>query len=174
MSGATNYIQVYDADGVVGELGQGSNNQLLHLESPIGSDITIAQFKADKTDGTSIHFTVDAYGYQYARFLANNANDYRNTNNIPVLQINNAGKGLGLKIINSSSSTLEALNIDQDAVTSTHFRKIIKEDNTACCIWVSDGTTPHGALTGQAGDICLNGDSGNIYRCTGTTNWTAM
>lgn len=79
-------------------------------------------------------------------------------------------------IANHHASAVNAipLMIRQDGIVSTHFRKILAEENTACAIWVSDGTTPNGALTGQAGDICLNGDSGNIYKCTGTTNWTSM
>lgn len=41
-------------------------------------------------------------------------------------------------------------------------------------MWMSDGTTPNGALSGTAGDICINCDSGKTYYCTGTTSWTAM
>lgn len=41
-------------------------------------------------------------------------------------------------------------------------------------MWRSDGTDPNGALTGTAGDICLNGASNTLTYCTGTTNWTAL
>jgi hypothetical protein len=80
-----------------------------------------------------------------------------------------------LQITQDADSTGVPINITQNAVVSTNFKKIITESGTGCTIWVSDGSTsPNGSLSGQAGDICLNGDSGNIYRCTGTTNWTAM
>jgi hypothetical protein len=38
-------------------------------------------------------------------------------------------------------------------------------------IYVSDGTSPHTALTGTQGDICFNGTGGAMFYCTGTTNW---
>jgi len=38
-------------------------------------------------------------------------------------------------------------------------------------LWLSDGTTPNGNLTGDAGDLCIYGDSGKMYICSGTTNW---
>lgn len=55
-----------------------------------------------------------------------------------------------------------------------NFRKLFSETNTSVVIWLSDGTTPNGNLSGTAGDICLNGTSGQAFYCTGTTNWTGM
>ena len=80
-----------------------------------------------------------------------------------------------LEIVQDSLSTGVPIFITQNAVVSTNFIKVINESTTGTTIWISDGSTsPNTALSAAAGDICLNGDSGNIYRCTGTTNWTAM
>jgi hypothetical protein len=64
------------------------------------------------------------------------------------------------------------ITIVQDAVTSTYFK--IALVLAGVTIWVSDGThSPNSALTATAGDMCLNGDSGKTYYCTGTNAWTA-
>ena len=60
----------------------------------------------------------------------------------------------------------------QNTTVSTNFKKQISLGGTV--IWWSNSTTPNGNLSGNAGDICLNADSGKAYYCTGTTNWTAM
>lgn len=67
--------------------------------------------------------------------------------------------------------TAAAINVSA-AIQTTHFRKIFGT-NTAT-IWVSDGTTANGALTGTAGDLCLNAGSNKPEYCTGTTSWTAL
>lgn len=64
------------------------------------------------------------------------------------------------------------LQIVQDAVTSTHFKKIATLGGVT--LWVSDATDPNGALTGTAGDICFNGATNKPAYCTGTTNWTNL
>ena len=59
--------------------------------------------------------------------------------------------------------------------TETNFRKILEEPNTGVSIWVSDGTTPDGNLTGAVGDLCLNGPAGVCFYCDSAgKNWTAM
>jgi len=60
-----------------------------------------------------------------------------------------------------------------------HFKKMIRmasaaDDGNGMVMWVSDGTSPNGALSGNVGDICFYGDSGKMYHCTGTTNWTSL
>lgn len=59
------------------------------------------------------------------------------------------------------------------AVQSTHFYKILTS-TTGGNLWMGDGTTANGALSGTAGDILFNGGSGKPEYCTGTTNWTAL
>ena len=79
-----------------------------------------------------------------------------------------------LRIIQHSNGTGAPIAITQNYVISTNFRKLETETNTGHAQWVSNGTSPNGALTGSTGDICYNGDGGKIYYCTGTTNWTSM
>lgn len=79
------------------------------------------------------------------------------------------------KFVNYDSGT-GAVQSTQNEATSTNFYRIQEfKGSTAVTValWVANNTTPNGTLSGNAGDICLSTD-GNIYRCTGTTNWTAM
>jgi len=67
------------------------------------------------------------------------------------------------------------LKLTQTGVTETNFKKYITLNGNT--IWVSDGTTANGALTGVEGDICLNGGSGagqSAYCNSAGTNWTDM
>ncbi len=58
-------------------------------------------------------------------------------------------------------------------VVSTNFKKIQKIDSIS--IFVSNGTTPNGNLTGVAGDICYNGPSGQPFYCSSSgTTWVGM
>lgn len=57
-------------------------------------------------------------------------------------------------------------------LTSTHFTKVLSLKGVS--LYVSDGTTPNGNLSGTAGDICLNGPSGQPFYCGGGTTWTGM
>lgn len=79
-----------------------------------------------------------------------------------------------VKIVQDADSTGNPLSFTQNAVTSTHFRRIWKETNAGITIWMSDGTDPNGALSGTAGDVCYNGASNKPAYCTGTTNWTNL
>jgi hypothetical protein len=40
-------------------------------------------------------------------------------------------------------------------------------------IYISNGTSPNGVLSGATGDIVFHGDGGKMYFCIGTTTWTA-
>ena len=64
------------------------------------------------------------------------------------------------------------LTVTGAATVSSHFNKQITAGGVA--IWKSDGTTPNGALSGTQGDICLNGPSGHMFWCGGTTTWTQI
>lgn len=97
--------------------------------------------------------------------------------------------GAGISIASSSTGTTNAggaINIAltgaggaaaairiNTVVQSTHFRLIFKETNTTS-LWVSDGTTANGNLSGTAGDICFNAGSNKPEYCTATTSWTAL
>jgi len=75
-------------------------------------------------------------------------------------------------LIEQSHAGVPPLSLQQYTATNTHFKAILTLVSTK--IWVSDGTSPSGSLSGSIGDICLNADSGKVYYCTGTTNWTAL
>ena len=57
-------------------------------------------------------------------------------------------------------------------VVSTNFYRVHKFKGIS--LWVSDGTTPNGNLTGATGDLCLNGPSGQPFKCTSTTTWVGL
>jgi len=92
-----------------------------------------------------------------------------------------AAQGAVLKLENVATQTAGTLtdttyvlDLEQGALTSTHFKKVINAAGTS--IYVSDGTTPNAALTGNAGDLCLNGPSGHMFYCTtnSSTTWTQI
>ena len=83
----------------------------------------------------------------------------------------NAGAGVSIAFTGTGAAA-PAIKINT-VVQSTHFRLIFKETNTTS-LWVSDGTTAQGNLTGTTGDICFNAGSNKPEYCTGTTNWTAL
>lgn len=56
----------------------------------------------------------------------------------------------GLYVKMSANSTGRPIAIEQNNITSTNFRKIQTETNTGITIWISNGTTANGALTGTA------------------------
>lgn len=79
----------------------------------------------------------------------------------------------------SGATPLEILNDGALALikgtataTSTHFYPFAKINGVT--IWMGDGTTANGALSGTAGDLLINGGSNKPEYCTGTTNWTAL
>lgn len=41
-------------------------------------------------------------------------------------------------------------------------------------VYVSNGTNPNGNLSGNIGDICFNGPSGQPFYCSGSTTWIGM
>jgi len=112
-----------------------------------------------------------------------NINMTGTSNNYQPIYVTNSGTG-GSQITQSNSNANSALLIEQShagvsplslqqyTATNTHFKAILTLVSTK--IWVSDGTSPSGSLSGHIGDICLNADSGKVYYCTGTTNWTAL
>lgn len=79
---------------------------------------------------------------------------------------------VALHVVVPSGVTGVPFQVDQSNLTSTHFKKVATLGGAT--VWVSDGNTPNAALTGTAGDICLNGDASNrMFVCKGTTTWAA-
>lgn len=98
-----------------------------------------------------------------------------------VVRMENASSGVSvtdsvkvLEIIQSVLSTGAPIDITQNAITNVNFRKLWKETNAGVTLWISDGTTPDGNLSGIAGDVCYNGPGGAIFYCTGTVNWNTI
>lgn len=58
------------------------------------------------------------------------------------------------------------------AATSTNYFKVGVFNGVT--LWVGNGTTGNGNLSGTAGDILFNGGTNKPEYCTGTTNWTAL
>lgn len=75
---------------------------------------------------------------------------------------------------NTAATGTHAILIQQDAVTSTNYRKLFKESNTGITLWMGNGTGGNGVLSGTAGDILFNGASNKPEYCTGTTVWVAL
>lgn len=56
-------------------------------------------------------------------------------------------------------------------LVSTNFTPVVTFLGTT--IYISNGTSPNGVLSGASGDIALKCDSGKMYVCTGGTVWYA-
>jgi hypothetical protein len=89
----------------------------------------------------------------------------------------NVGARNLLNVVNDNAAAVGTIPIaiQQDAVTNTNFKTIMVLDDFT--VFVSDGTTAEGALTGVEGDICLNGGTGagQMAFCDANgTNWTDM
>lgn len=86
--------------------------------------------------------------------------------------------GIMSKITNTAAVAARTFVSSNVAVNNSKFtRHFTSTDGTkTVTIWISqDGTSPHTVLTGQAGDICLNGTSGVPFYCPADgTNWTAL
>ena len=82
-----------------------------------------------------------------------------------------------ISIINSAN-TSSVLELSNAHIFNTHFNKMINLLGIGSThIYISDGTTPNGALTGNKGDICLKSSAtGQIAYCTAdsSTNWTLI
>lgn len=82
----------------------------------------------------------------------------------------------GFKLRNNGTVEInEGTFISKQAVTTTHFYKVLTDATTGISLWMGDGTTANGALTGVAGDVLLNGGSHKPEYCSvsGTT-WVAL
>jgi hypothetical protein len=97
------------------------------------------------------------------------------------LSVTNNGTGTNnlVEIINSNASnTNSPLEIGSNAVISSHFLKLLNLQSAGAHsihLYTSDGTTPNLVLSGNVGDVCLWASAtGQMARCTGTTNWTLI
>jgi len=83
-----------------------------------------------------------------------------------------------LNIVNDNTAATGTipLRIQQDAPQSTNYWEVGNFVTTSGTItlWMGNGTTANGNLSGTAGDVIFNGASNGIQFCTGTTNWTTV
>jgi len=113
--------------------------------------VEIVQEHADPTDATALRVRQD--GPSFGVFIDQNGND------------------IALNI--DSESTSNAPIVTASVAVSTNFERHLKIG--ALTIYISDGTTAEGALTGVEGDFCLNGGTGQgqpAYCDDSGTNWT--
>ena len=100
-----------------------------------------------------------------------------NAGSVRAVEIYNIGSGEALYAGQSGNSAIAPVEFNQATAASTNFYKVIKLNGagTNRAVWLSNGTTPNGNLTGVQGDICINADGGKAYYCSTTgTTWTAM
>lgn len=81
-----------------------------------------------------------------------------------------------VQIVNDNTAAVGAvpLYLQQDAVGTTHFKTLMLLGTIG--LYVSDETTPNGALTAVKGSICLNGSATGqaFWNTDGSTTWTAL
>ncbi len=101
------------------------------------------------------------------------------------VEIDMFGSGSGIVIVTTgASATGRLIQLSQNNVLNTNFPLTIANSAAVSThftraasfigknIYVSDGTTPNGNLTGATGDICLDGTGGALYFCVTGTTWT--
>lgn len=137
-----------DRGGEVG-IGQTPGSSKVHIFGASGTAVTLNVLNENLTTGI------------IARFITNSPH---------------TGTRTLVSIVNDNTAAVNVtpFSIQQDALVSTNFRRIMAESNTGITTWISDGTSPNGNLSGTLGDICYNGSNGQLYRCTGTTNWVLI
>lgn len=103
--------------------------------------------------------------------IATNSADTGTRSLVKIAQSHASASGASPLEITNANAT-KALIKGTATVQSTHFYRFATVNGVT--LWVGDGTTANGALTGTAGDVLLNGGSNKPEYCTGTTNWTAL
>lgn len=109
-----------------------------------------------------------------AYFVNNNTSNAANTAEFYKVTSNSAGNAVYAHI--TGTETGVAGHFEQATAKSTNFFRVLRLTGgaTDTYVWVSDGTTPNGNLSGTAGSICLNGPSGQTFYCSGGTTWVGM
>lgn len=201
-TGAGNMINVVAVNTTAGDamlitnnaltLGAGTLINLVHGTSVIGAGssmlrITSTGVDTGTTTGTMLDLAATAATTAHLAIITSATL----TTGIGIkMTLNGLTSGSGMSIISSSADTtargLVQLTSSSTSATgasairftmallSTHFRKFATDSLTGVTLWYGDGTTANGALSGTAGDICLNAGSNKPEYCTGTTNWSAL
>lgn len=74
-----------------------------------------------------------------------------------------------IEVVNSSSGSALKTTV---LATSTNYFKVFTANGVT--LWVGNGTTANGNLSGTAGDLLLNGASSKLEYCTGTNVWVPI
>ena len=98
-----------------------------------------------------------------------------------VLKLENASTPAGLtdnviplEIVQDVDGKGVPIDVTQNAVISTNYRKLVKESATGVIQWVGNSTDPNGTLTGTAGDFLVNGANNRPAISKGTTVWATV
>jgi len=180
---ATNHfgLNVYTGRNLQNQDGSASISRRIYATgtgTTAGSNVLQIR-EINNTDGSSNH-TSTAKCFDVYRLTSRGASATWNHSG-DLVTIRNVITGSGgtlndtavlLNIQQDDEATGYPISVTQAAVTDTNFKKIASWAGVT--LWVSDGTTPNGNLTGTAGDVCYNGASSQPFYCTGTTNWTGM
>lgn len=148
-----------------------SANTLLHINKSV-SGVGEVLIIDNAGTGASIVINHNNTGNLFPAFSIINAGS---TWAVNIDTTNSANANAPLNVITASSTAAPIRTLA--AATATHYQKLIGTGGApgpGITIWASDGNNPNGFLTGVAGDICLNGNSGHPFYCTGTTNWTQI
>jgi len=146
-----------------------SNNLIVGIGTGAGSAMSVASV----TDQIGLLVSTTA-ATTYSSF---GVNHQLVTSDSTAAIVTNAGLNTAINITNTNASNTSAvINMFQQAYTDTDYRRYFAlqgaDAGETINVYVGDAITPNGNLTGAEGDVCFNGDSGKIYYCTGTTNWT--
>lgn len=135
--------------------------QVLGTFSGLTTGLGVSLVTAALTTGKALSITADALTSGNGLIITSASTDATARG---LIQLTNSGSG----------STGTALIRGTQVVQSTHFYKIMTESASGVTLWMGDGTTGQGNLSGTAGDILFKGGSNKPEYCTGTTNWTAL
>jgi hypothetical protein len=154
-----------------------------------GTSATLSEFASAATDETVIHqitasgalalgvaSKISVLSMTTGTALVINDADALTTGNLITLLSNSSSNGtrtlVTLKNDHASATGTTLMSFTQDAPTSTNYFKACTFNGYT--LWIGNGTTPNGNLSGTAGDWLIGGDTGKGYFCTGTTSWTAF
>jgi hypothetical protein len=143
------------------------------INSSLGSAFEIDDNFGSSNGNPSLTITRYAEGGGNVIYLYNTAAGSTGA----ALFINQSGGGPAADFERDSTGTGAAtLRLGQAALVGGHFKQFIDFEvaDGGVMMYMSDGTTPNGNLSGNVGDICLNGPAGQPFYCTGGVAWTGF
>lgn len=138
-----------------------AGTQVLGTFSGLTTGIGVSLVTAALTTGSALTIAANALTSGNGLTITSSSTDSTARG---LIQLTNSGAG----------STGAALIRGTQVVQSTHFYRILTESTSGVTLWMGDGTTGQGNLSGTVGDILFKGGTNKPEYCTGTTNWTAL